>query len=180
MTSKTTEKTGEVSMTAAELNKKINSIAKRGPEFIKDTEVASIACIEMAMKHENFDYATKLYRAMEKGKGLRHESLKQWFMEHGPFKWGKLKNSTMGFKKDKSENAIPFDLEHAKEHPYYEKGEVVEKPIDLEKIQKSIHQLVKKVDKKIESEAYEGSLEEIQEYLSVIKGVDRLADSKAA
>lgn len=160
-------------LTAKQLQNKINSIGNRSQTLTTDIHKAGIACIEQAIEHGNMDYATKLVRALEKAKGQRHESVKQWFIENGPFVWRKLKDNNMGFKLDKAEGAKEFDLEHAKEHPFYEKPEVVQvQTMTLEQLQNSIRNLVKKASKKLENQQVDGNVTDFTSYLEVIKEIE--------
>lgn len=94
----------------------ITSIATRGKALDQDVHMAGCSAIKHFMDHGDNTFCTKLVNAMSRG--MRKNSLIQWFETYGGVVW-EGKGEEAKFVKNRSKTA-KIDLEKAIETPYYE------------------------------------------------------------
>jgi hypothetical protein len=158
-------------MTIAELNSLIEKVGKSAKDFTEESHLAAFGCIEQIYKHNNATPARNLYNALKDAKGVRHTSFRQWIVNNTNFVW---KPEEKVFKLDKSKNK-EIDLSYCMDHPYYEKEETVITTVSAADLQKSVHSIVQKYEKKIKEGKVKGNIIELSTYLESLKALDRLA-----
>jgi hypothetical protein len=100
----------------SKLDEMIDSIAKRGKALDQDVHQAGCSAILHFKEHGDNTFMTKLVNAMSRG--MRKNSLIQWFETYGGVVW-EGKGEEAKFVKNRSKTA-KIDLETAIETPYYE------------------------------------------------------------
>jgi len=98
----------------SKLDDLIKSIAERGKILDGDIHQAGCSAIAHNMEHGDNTYCTKLVNAMSKG--MRKNSLIQWFESYGAVKWEGKGQEARFVKNAKAK----INLEKAIETPFYE------------------------------------------------------------
>lgn len=94
-------------LNAKETTTLIRSIKTRSGNLSTSIHQAAVACLGHIEEHGNLSLATMLHDAVS---NTYKGQLKRWFSTFGPITWNKKEGQ---FRKVKSANAIPFDLDGA-------------------------------------------------------------------
>lgn len=129
--------------TINDFNKRLNTFQRQS----KNSQTSVWECAKFAMKHvENcgdLGPMQRVHDAMPKGYANRG-GLVRWAMSFAPinFEGGK-------FTKDKSEDALEYDLEEAFKQPFWESFPIPEKTeyFDVSDIQKALDSIVKRFNR---------------------------------
>ena len=92
-------------------------LSNMGTSLEKSRELVQLACLQalvMAELNGSYNRATEVYKAVNQKFNKRSaEQVKLWFFAMGPFRFsskGTKTDAQGGFRKDKSEHAVPFNI----------------------------------------------------------------------
>ena len=128
--------------TAAGINAEIASIARAGKALDSRIQLCAVAAFEHMLAHRDHTLLVKLYQALSKGQ--RRASLAAWIMQFTQL----TANTDATSKAEKPfilDKEKAFDLETAKETPWYDCGKPEASPDELLDVNKAVLALLKKV-----------------------------------
>ena len=119
----------------------LDALSKRGKAMFEEIHAFAIYAIETAINGNNdFSRMNAIVHCVKAmGNGARFGRLIQWFQENTPASFD-VDTNVFSVGKGKTE----YNLEYAKEHPYYEKPEVIQEPFSLENLLKAINTAIKR------------------------------------
>lgn len=120
--------------------------------------------IMRAYAFENYDYITQLFNGVEDCLSKSNATqLKVWLQTYSPVRYVKTKNGFV-FRKDKNEEANPFDFEGAHSNKWYNVEMVSKEELKLSSVafMKRVENLIKNAEKAIEKDNVETPEDEIE------------------
>ena len=127
-------------------SKFINPIGKSAKEMRDLVHVAAMQALARAYGNDNFDYIKQLHNTLENALSeAAAKQLRDWFLAFSPSRFVQLKDKSWTFRKDKGDNAKPFDFEKAFANPWYNVKVLTfrdMKDFSLDNVEKAIKRLI--------------------------------------
>ena len=124
-----------------DLAKAIKSIASRGRNLDRDTQICLIQSLIQIAEHSNFDYASKTIVAM--GRSQKGKAAVAYILAHSPSRAVYKSKTFTGFKKDKSDSAVTINVAGAEQVDFWNYiPEKVEVAVTLASLEKRLERLV--------------------------------------
>lgn len=157
----------------------LSTLSERGKAMFEEIHTFAIFAIETAIAGANdFGRMTMIVHAVKAmGNGARHTRLIQWFQENTPATFDQEKG-VFNLGKGKTE----YNLEYAKEHPYYEKPEKLEQPFSLENALQTFLTLIKRAESVKASPEDQAQLKQVAKMVDsqLVKPLKHMIEQKKA
>lgn len=150
-------------ISSGELGKKIKSIATRSKTLDIDTQACLIQSLIQFEQHGNIDFASKIIKAM--GKSQRANAAVTYLQSHAPLRAEYVGRTFKGFKKDKSDTAVPLNITQAEQVNFWDfTTEAPATVVTLESLEKRLANLLKVANENL-------SNDDLDKFTDMIKGI---------
>lgn len=155
-------------MSMEQFDKILPKIARQGKALRQLVQDTALQAMFMAFAHDDFTPYTKLYNVVVNNLSPKQgEVLKNWFTEFSPCRLAKTDKGS-SFRKDKSENAKPFDFETAFETPWWKMQSDAEKALEAIALNaNTLHEDIAKIIKNYQKVLDEGTVQKGSKELSI-------------